>query len=91
MKTSATFAYTFPAIRGVQAGREYYVSMCPLKIIPKLFHFDNGNLGPELRAQRILNKNRIPALTNYIIEIWNTEACALNINSWKQRISKATQ
>lgn len=68
MKTSATFAYTFPAIRGVQAGREYYVSMCPLKIIPKLFHFDNGNLGPELRAQRILNKNRIPALTNYIIE-----------------------
>ncbi|MFK0926770.1 DNA sulfur modification protein DndB [Pseudomonas aeruginosa] len=31
------FSYIFPAIRGVQAGREFYVSMCPLRVLAKLF------------------------------------------------------
>lgn len=66
--TPTSFLYSFPAIRGVQAGREYYVSMCPLKLIPKLFHFDDVELEPELRAQRILNKNRIPSIANYLVE-----------------------
>src|SRR5437870_9539 len=35
-----SFGYVFPAIRGIQARREYYVSMCPLRLIPKLFLFD---------------------------------------------------
>lgn len=68
MTHSDSFSYSFPAIRGIQAGREYYVSMCPLKFLPKLFHFDDRNLEPEFRAQRILNKNRIPALARYIVE-----------------------
>ena len=42
------FGYVFPAIRGVQAGREYYVSMCPLRLLPKLFLFDEEELVPEL-------------------------------------------
>lgn len=62
------FAYVFPAIRGIQAGREYYVSMCPLRLLPKLFHFDDEELLPELRAQRTLNKGRIPELARYILE-----------------------
>jgi DNA sulfur modification protein DndB len=68
--SSATsgFEYIFPAIRGVQAGREYYVSMCPLRLIPKIFLFDEEELAPELRAQRILNKGRIPALASYILD-----------------------
>lgn len=61
------FEYNFPAIRGVQAGREYYTSMCPLKLIPKIFIFDEEELVPELRAQRILNRNRVPEMANYII------------------------
>lgn len=64
----ANFEYIFPAIRGVQAGREYYVSMCPLKLIPKIFIFDEEELVPELRAQRILNKARVPEIANYIVE-----------------------
>ncbi len=48
----ATFEYIFPAIRGIQAGREYYVSMCPLRVIPRIFLFDEDELKPELRAQR---------------------------------------
>jgi DNA sulfur modification protein DndB len=65
---SNTFTYTFPAIRGVQAGREYYASMCPLRLLPKLFHFDDEELVPELRAQRSLNKARVPDIARYILE-----------------------
>ena len=63
----ASFEYVFPAIRGVQAGREYYVSMCPLRLIPRIFLFDEEELRPELRAQRVLNKQRIPELSRYIV------------------------
>lgn len=63
-----SFEYVFPSIRGIQAGREYYVSMCPLRLIPKIFLFDEEELLPELRAQRILNKARIPEMSRYILE-----------------------
>lgn len=66
---SAEPYYTFPAIRGIQAGREYYVTMCQLKLIPKIFSFDEeGDVPAELRAQRTMNKGRIPALSRYILE-----------------------
>jgi DNA sulfur modification protein DndB len=42
--------------------------MCPLRIIPKLFLFDEKELEPELRAQRVLNRARIPAMSQYIID-----------------------
>jgi DNA sulfur modification protein DndB len=64
----ATFSYNFTAIRGMQAGNEYYVAMCPLRIIPKIFLFDEEEIPPEHRSQRILNKARIPEMTNYIVE-----------------------
>ena len=59
--------YGFDAIRGVQAGREFYVAMCPMKIIPKLFIFNEFDLPAEIRAQRTLRASRIPAITNYIL------------------------
>ncbi len=62
------FSYSFPAIRGVQAGREYYVTMSPMEYIPKLFNIGDADLPPELRAQRVLNKARIPAMTRYVLE-----------------------
>ncbi|WP_071754716.1 DNA sulfur modification protein DndB [Burkholderia ubonensis] len=62
------FSYVFPAIRGVQAGREYYVSMCPLRLLRRLFSFDNEELVPELRAQRTLNRIRIPEIAHYIVQ-----------------------
>jgi len=61
------FEYVFPAIRGIQARREYYVSMCPLRLIPKMFLFDEDELVPEIRAQRSLNKARLPEMTEYIL------------------------
>lgn len=62
-----SFEYVFPAIRGIQAGREYYVSQCPLRLIPKLFQFDDPDLPPEVRAQRVLNRARLPEIANYIL------------------------
>ena len=67
MTPSASFGYTFPAIRGVQARREYFVSMCPLRLIPKIFLFNEEELVPELRAQRLLNKARVPEMTRYMV------------------------
>lgn len=63
-----SYEYVFPAIRGVQAGREYYVTMCPLRLIPRLFVFDEEELVPELRAQRTLNKARVPEIARYIVD-----------------------
>ena len=60
--------YNFPVLRGIQAGREYYLAMCPLKLVPKLFLYDEEGVPAELRAQRVLNKARIPQITNYIVD-----------------------
>ena len=61
--------YQFPAIRGIQAKKEYFVIMCPLKLIPDIFRDENLPLAPPtLRAQRILNKARIPSIKKYILE-----------------------
>lgn len=58
--------YTFSAIKGRQAGREFYISMCPLKIVPKLFLFEADEVPAELRSQRVVNKSRIPEISKYI-------------------------
>lgn len=65
---SGDFEYVFPAIRGVQAGREYYVTMCPLRLIPRIFLFDEDELPPEMRAQRSLNKARVPEMARYVVD-----------------------
>lgn len=59
--------YQFPAIRGIQAGREYYVTMFPLTVVARLFTFDDSDLPPTMRAQRVLNRARIPTIANYLI------------------------
>ena len=58
----------FPAIRGVQAGREYYTAMVPFKHIPRIFVFDEYEIPPEMRAQRKLNTARIPKLVEYVVD-----------------------
>jgi len=61
------FSYKFPAVRGMQSGKHYYVSMIPLNLLSKLFVVDSEVGGPEFRAQRKLNEARIPAIKNYIL------------------------
>lgn len=65
------FNYVFQAIRGIQAGREYYITMCPMNLIPKLFLFNENELPPKMRAQRTLNRSRIPRIAEYLIDNTN--------------------
>jgi DNA sulfur modification protein DndB len=61
-------SYVLLAIRGVQAGREYYSAMCPLKLIPKLFLFDEEEVPSQMRAQRQLNRSRVPEIARYLVD-----------------------
>lgn len=62
------YSHSFPAIRGIQASRVFYIAMCPMKIIPKIFIFDEEEVPPELRAQRALNRSRIPEIASYLVD-----------------------
>ena len=62
------FFHSFPAVKGVQAGRSCFIAMCPLRVIPKIFVFNEFDVPADLRAQRTLNKNRIPEIANYLLE-----------------------
>jgi DNA sulfur modification protein DndB len=67
VKVDSLSTLNFPAIRGVQAGREYYVSMWTFRMLRQISIFDEKELPPELRAQRVLNKARIPEMSNYVL------------------------
>ncbi|MDH5401951.1 MAG: DNA sulfur modification protein DndB [Candidatus Heimdallarchaeota archaeon] len=58
---------SFPAIRGVQASREFYTAMVPFKQIPRIFVFNEYEVPPNLRAQRNLNVARVPSIAKYVI------------------------
>lgn len=62
------YCYAFPAVRGLQAGHSFYIATCPLRIIPRIFMYDEEEVPPELRAQRTLNKSRIPEMVRYLLD-----------------------
>lgn len=66
MKTQPTIS--FPVIRGLQARREYFVAMWTLRMLRQISIFDEDELPPELRAQRTINKARIPEISGYMLE-----------------------
>jgi DNA sulfur modification protein DndB len=59
--------HQFPAVRGDQAGRPFFIAMCPLRVVPRLFVFDEEEVPAELRAQRTLNRSRIPVIARYLL------------------------
>lgn len=60
--------FEFVAMQGIQARSAFYVIMVPLKFVPKFFKFDDETLPASLRAQRTLNKARVPQISRYITE-----------------------
>lgn len=62
-----TPCYELPAVRGIQAGREYYTSMIPLRLLKKLFVFEHEAMPAEMRAQRELNPRRAKAIAHYVL------------------------
>jgi len=60
---------SIPAIRGTMGGRQYYMISLSLAEVPRLFRFsDWEQCTPELRAQRVLNKTRVPDIAKYILD-----------------------
>lgn len=59
--------YQFPAVKGYQAGKDYYICMIPLGLMSKIFATDYSDVAAEHRAQRRLNEARIPEIRDYIL------------------------
>lgn len=64
--------YTIPAIRGIQAGKEYYVAMVPARLLPKLFPdlstlHDRDEKAIHERYQRKLDIGRSNAISDYVL------------------------
>ena len=64
--------YQFPAVKGYQAGKDYYICMVPLGLMSKIFVTDSGDVPAEYRAQRKLNEARIPEICGYILSNRNS-------------------
>ena len=62
------YVYKFPVVKGLQAGKEYYIGMVPLKMLSRLFVEEDDLLPPEFRAQRRLNLSRIPVISQYVLK-----------------------
>ncbi|WP_434592505.1 DNA sulfur modification protein DndB [Pseudomonas sp. R3-57] len=68
MSIADGFTSTFPAVRGIQSGRPCYIAMCPMRLIPKMFIFNEEEVPADLRAQRKLNHSRIPEIAAYLVD-----------------------
>lgn len=73
--STPSFEYILPVIRGIQAGREYYVSMCPVRFLPKLLPLESEDLPPDMRAIRTLNQTRIPEIADYFVRNHTSYTC----------------
>lgn len=62
---------TLPVLRGLQAGREYYMAMCHLGFVAKNLPFPPENLPPEKVLQRQINKARIPKIAEYLVKYFD--------------------
>lgn len=60
---------SIPAIRGSMGGRQYFTISLSLAEVPRIFRFNDWEQStPELRAQRVLNKSRVPDIAKYILD-----------------------
>ena len=60
--------HSFEAIKGSQAGSDFYIAMCTLKAVSKIFTFQDADIPPLQRAQRVLRKSRVPHIRDYMLQ-----------------------
>lgn len=60
--------FVIPAARGIQAGREYYTAMVRFKTLVEMSGASDHDLPLDLRAQRSLNRARVPVIADYIVK-----------------------
>lgn len=60
---------SIPALRGTMGGRTYYTISLAMAEVPRLFRFNDWEQAtPELRAQRVLNRSRVPDIAKYMLD-----------------------
>jgi DNA sulfur modification protein DndB len=67
-KAKDPYVHEFPAMRGVMAGREFYSCIVPIRVLTKIFLFDEEEVPVELRVQRTLNPKRADDIRDYVID-----------------------
>lgn len=60
--------YSFPAIKGHQGQHDYYLIQCPLRLVPRLFLFDEAEVPVSLRRARSVDPVRAAEITKYLGE-----------------------
>lgn len=59
------------AMRGVQAGRQFYMAMCHMSFIAKHLPYPQNNIPEEKVIQRHINKSRIPKIAEYLVKYYD--------------------
>lgn len=86
---------SFPAMKARMGGREYYCTTMALSEIPRFFRFNDWEaVTPELRAQRVLNESRVPAMAKYVTEnedgyLFSSITCSYNRSPEFEPLSSA--
>lgn len=62
---------TIAAMRGVQAGREFYMAMCHMSFIAKHLPYPQNNIPEDKVIQRHINKARIPKIAEYLVKYYD--------------------
>ena len=62
------FEITVPAVRGLQAGHEYYVSAVPLRYIPRVFPSCGNDSTSKVSGQPAIDKKRVRELAQYMLD-----------------------
>ena len=62
---------TIAALRGVQAGREFYMAMCHMSFIAKHLPYPQNNVPENKLIQRHMNKARIPKIAEYLVKYYD--------------------
>lgn len=60
------FHLSFPAVRGVQAGRIFYMACVPFRTVKNMFRVDTGDGSALSRSQREVNQNRAKKFAEYL-------------------------
>src|SRR5437879_10197551 len=60
---------SIPSLLVSMGVRQYFTISLSLAEVPRLFRFNDWEQAtPELRAQRVLNKSRVPDIAKYILD-----------------------
>ena len=62
------FEFELPAVRGIQAGRPYYLTACPLGLLSRLFPESDAASSSGQQQQGALNRTRIPEIAKYVLD-----------------------